>query len=208
MVPLMPQGAVMMDAPVSGGVPAAAAGTLTFIVGGTEEGLARARPLLEAMGTEVHLCGGAGAGCVAKICNNLSLAISMIGVSEAMSLGSRMGMDPKVLAGVINSSSGRSWSSDSYNPFPGVMEGVPSSRGYKGGFSAALMEKDLHLALQAGRESFQSLPMGALAHQLYSIMCGHGAAHKDFSGIHELISGSQGQASGERQDPSDVKKDR
>ncbi|CBN78392.1 3-hydroxyisobutyrate dehydrogenase [Ectocarpus siliculosus] len=168
------KGVTMVDAPVSGGVPAAANATLTFMVGGTDEGLELARPLLMAMGSKAVHCGDAGAGCIAKVCNNLSLAISMIGVAEAMSLGSKMGMDAKVLASVLNSSTARCWSSEAYNPFPGVMENVPSSRGFQGGFAASLMEKDLHLALQAASESSQSLPMGAHAHQLYSQLCNEG----------------------------------
>ncbi|CAM9365308.1 unnamed protein product [Ectocarpus fasciculatus] len=182
------KGVTMVDAPVSGGVPAAANATLTFIVGGTEEGMELVRPLLMAMGSKAVHCGDAGAGCIAKVCNNLSLAISMIGVAEAMSLGSKMGMDAKVLASVLNSSTARCWSSEAYNPFPGVMENVPSSRDFQGGFAASLMEKDLHLALQAASESSQSLPMGAHAHQLYSRLCNEGNAHKDFSSIYELIS--------------------
>ncbi|CAM9563379.1 unnamed protein product [Pylaiella littoralis] len=182
------KGITMVDAPVSGGVPAAADATLTFIVGGTSEGMERARPLLLSMGSKTIHCGEAGTGCIAKVCNNLSLAISMAGVAEAMSLGSKMGMDPKVLASVLNSSTARCWSSEAYNPCPGVMENVPSSKGFQGGFTASLMEKDLHLALQAARESCQSLPMGAHAHQLYSLLCNQGSAHKDFSSIFEFIS--------------------
>eukprot|EP00904_Undaria_pinnatifida_P008233 jgi/Undpi1/453/HiC_scaffold_1.g00449.m1 len=189
-------GITMLDAPVSGGVPAAENATLTFIVGGPEEGMDRARPLLLSMGAQAVYCGEAGAGCIAKmrfivggtVCNNLALAISMIGVSEAMSLGSKMGMDPTVLANVLNASTARCWASEAYNPCPGVMEGVPSSKGFQGGFAASLMQKDLHLALQAANESSQSLPMGALAHQLYSLLCNQGSASKDFSVIYELIS--------------------
>ncbi|CAM9622457.1 unnamed protein product [Scytosiphon promiscuus] len=189
------KGVTMLDAPVSGGVPAATDATLTFIVGGTDEGMARARSLLMSMGTKAVHCGEAGTGCTAKarlriqlICNNLSLAISMIGVAEAMSLGSKMGMDPKVLASVLNSSTARCWSSEAYNPCPGVMEGVPSSRDFQGGFTAALMEKDLRLALQAAHESSQALPIGAHVHELYSLLCHQGSAHKDFSSIYEFIS--------------------
>eukprot|EP00903_Cladosiphon_okamuranus_P020624 g18934.t1 len=181
------KGITMLDAPVSGGVPAAADGTLTFICGGTDKGMQRARPLLMSMGSKAVHCGEAGTGCTAKVCNNLSLAISMIGVAEAMSLGSKMGVDPKVLASVLNSSTARCWSSEAYNPCPGVMENVPSSRDFRGGFAASLMEKDLHLALQAARESFQPLPMGAHAHQLYSLLCNQGSSHRDFSSIFELI---------------------
>ncbi|CAM9534698.1 unnamed protein product [Phaeothamnion confervicola] len=181
----------MIDAPVSGGVPAAASGSLTFMVGGRGADLERARPYLETMGKNVVHCGGAGAGLVAKLCNNLSLAISMIATAEAMNLGVRLGMDPKLLAHVLNISTARCWSSDTYNPFPGVMDGVPAARGYSGGFPATLMQKDLSLALAAGRAAAAALPMGAAAHQLYGLMAAHGGAKKDFSGIYELIAGEK-----------------
>lgn len=182
-------GCFMVDAPVSGGVPAATSGSLTFIVGGDTVAVSRAEPLLRGMGKNVVHVGPAGTGCVAKLCNNLVLAISMIGVAEGMNLGVSMGMDPKVLAHVLNTSTARCWSSDTYNPYPGVMENVPASRGYTGGFTATLMEKDLHLALQAGRATETSLPMGSLAHQLYTMMKAQGGAKKDFSGILELLAG-------------------
>lgn len=187
-------GLALIDAPVSGGVPAAASGSLTFIVGGAAEHIIRARPLLELMGKNVVHCGPSGSGCIAKLCNNLSLAIAMIATSEAMNLGQQLGMDPKVLAHVLNTSTARCWSSDSYNPCPGVMENVPSARGYTGGFSAQLMLKDLGLALQAAKEQNVSLPTGALAHQLYTLMClqeGGEGARKDFSAIFQLITKGQ-----------------
>jgi 3-hydroxyisobutyrate dehydrogenase len=131
------KGAAFIDAPVSGGVGGATNGTLTFMVGGAREAFDKAKPILECMGKNVVYCGGPGNGQVVKICNNLVLGISMIGVSEAMNLGIKLGMDPKTLAGIFNTSSARCWSSDTYNPVPGVIDGVPSSRNYDGGFGSA-----------------------------------------------------------------------
>eukprot|EP01080_Neovahlkampfia_damariscottae_P010300 gene10300-2717_t len=140
----------MIDAPVSGGVGGAAAGTLTFMCGGTEKAVNDAKEkVLQFMGKNIVHCGKSGMGQVAKISNNLLLATTMAAVSESMILGTNLGMDPKILAGIINSSTGRCWSSDTYNPYPGVMEGVPSSRGYTGGFGSKLMLKDIGLALEA-----------------------------------------------------------
>ncbi|XP_036309629.1 3-hydroxyisobutyrate dehydrogenase, mitochondrial isoform X2 [Pipistrellus kuhlii] len=134
-------GAVFMDAPVSGGVGAARSGNLTFMVGGVEEEFAAAKELLSCMGSNVVYCGAVGTGQAAKICNNMLLAISMIGTAEAMNLGIRLGLDPKLLAKILNMSSGRCWSSDTYNPVPGVMVGVPSANNYQGGFGTTLMAK-------------------------------------------------------------------
>eukprot|EP01036_Dinobryon_divergens_P031944 gene31944-41438_t len=132
------KGAAMIDAPVSGGVTGAAAGTLTFMVGGEESTLVRVSDVLNMMGKNIIHCGAAGSGGVTKLCNNLSLAISMIGTSEAMALGIRLGMDPVRLAGVMNTSTARCWSSDSYNPVPGVLANpnLPSNNEYKGGFGS------------------------------------------------------------------------
>uniref|UniRef100_A0A3B3UH60 3-hydroxyisobutyrate dehydrogenase n=1 Tax=Poecilia latipinna TaxID=48699 RepID=A0A3B3UH60_9TELE len=134
-------GAVFMDAPVSGGVGAASSGKLTFMVGGAEEEFTAAKELLSCMGANVVYCGQVGTGQAAKICNNMLLAIGMIGTSETMNLGIRLGLDPKLLAKILNMSSGRCWSSDTYNPVPGVMEGVPSGNNYQGGFGTQLMAK-------------------------------------------------------------------
>ena len=139
-------GAVFMDAPVSGGVGAARSGNLTFMVGGVEEEFAAAQELLGCMGSNVVHCGDVGTGQAVKICNNLLLAISMIGTAEAMNLGIRLGLDPKLLAKILSMSSGRCWSSDTYNPVPGVMDGVPLANNYQGGFGTTLMAKDLGLA--------------------------------------------------------------
>jgi len=176
----------MLDAPVSGGTAGAAAGTLTFMVGGSAEDFERARPVLAAMGRNIVHCGGAGNGQVAKVANNLLLGISMLGVAEAMSLGVALGMDAQVLAGIINTSSGRCWSSDTYNPFPGVLENAPASRGYSGGFGTDLMLKDLGLASEAARQARQPVFLGALAQQLYQAFSAQGHGALDFSAIINL----------------------
>jgi 3-hydroxyisobutyrate dehydrogenase len=176
----------MADAPVSGGTAGAEAGTLTFMVGGAPAVFERVAPILRHMGKNIVHCGAAGTGQVAKICNNLLLGISMIGVSEAMNLGAALGIDPKVLAGIINTSSGRCWSSDTYNPFPGVMDNVPAARGYSGGFGTDLMLKDLGLAADAARMSKQPVVMGALAQQLYQLFSTQGHGGQDFSAIINL----------------------
>jgi 3-hydroxyisobutyrate dehydrogenase len=155
------QGVAMADAPVSGGTGGAAAGTLTFMVD----------------------CGEVGTGQIAKICNNLLLGISMVGVSEAMALGDALGIDTKVLAGIINSSTGRCWSSEMYNPWPGIVETAPASRGYTGGFGAELMLKDLGLATEAARQAHQPVVLGAVAQQLYQAMSLRGEGGNDFSAI-------------------------
>ena len=186
------RGLRMVDAPVSGGVGGAEAGTLTFMVGADDAAdFAAARPLLEGMGKNIVLCGGVGTGQVAKLCNNLVLGISMNAVAEAMNLGVRLGADPKVLAGVINSSSGRCWSSDTYNPVPGVMPNVPSSRGYSGGFGSALMAKDLGLAIDAARAAGAPLPTGSAAAAVYAMLLAHGQGGKDFSVVYEFLKGAQ-----------------
>ena len=179
----------MADAPVSGGTGGAEAGTLTFMVGAEPALFERVKPILGAMGKNIAHCGGAGTGQVAKICNNMLLGISMIGVAEAMNLGAALGIDAKVLAGIINTSSGRCWSSDTYNPYPGVMDNVPAARGYTGGFGADLMLKDLGLATDAAKQAKQPVAMGALAQQLYQLLSSHGAGGQDFSAIINLLKG-------------------
>ena len=177
----------MADAPVSGGTGGAEAGTLTFMVGAEPSLFEKVRPILANMGKNIAHCGGAGTGQVAKICNNMLLGISMIGVAEAMNLGVSLGIDPKVLAGIINTSSGRCWSSDTYNPYPGVMENVPAARGYTGGFGSDLMLKDLGLATDAAKQAKQSVAMGALAQQLYQLWSARGGGAQDFSAIINLL---------------------
>jgi 3-hydroxyisobutyrate dehydrogenase len=176
----------MADAPVSGGTGGAEAGTLTFMVGSEASVFDKIAPVLRQMGKNIVHCGDSGTGQVAKICNNLLLGITMIGVSEAMNLGSALGIDPKVLAGIINTSSGRCWSSDTYNPYPGVMENVPAARGYSGGFGADLMLKDLGLAVDAAKLSKQPAILGAVAQQLYQLFSAQGAGGQDFSAIINL----------------------
>ncbi|WP_248918544.1 3-hydroxyisobutyrate dehydrogenase [Pseudomonas entomophila] len=179
------KGVDMGDAPVSGGTGGAAAGTLTFMVGASAELFATLQPVLAQMGRNIVHCGEVGTGQIAKICNNLLLGISMIGVSEAMALGNALGIDTQVLAGIINSSTGRCWSSDTYNPWPGIIETAPASRGYTGGFGAELMLKDLGLATEAARQAHQPVILGALAQQLYQAMSLRGEGGKDFSAIVE-----------------------
>ena len=176
----------MLDAPVSGGTGGATAGTLTFMVGGSVADFDRAQPILAAMGKNIVHCGDAGNGQVAKVANNMLLGISMIGVAEAMALGVSLGMDASVLAGIINTSSGRCWSSDSYNPFPGVLETAPAARGYSGGFGTDLMLKDLGLASEAAKQIGQPVILGALAQQLYQSFSAQGNGGLDFSAIINL----------------------
>lgn len=177
------RGCGMLDAPVSGGVGGAEAATLTFMVGGEAKDFEAAKPVLLAMGKNVVHCGASGNGQVAKICNNMMLAVEMIATSEAMTLAARLGMDPKVFASIVNTSSGRCWSSDTYNPYPGVLENVPSSRGYAGGFGSDLMLKDLGLVADAARVAKHPVMMGALAQQLYQKHSSEGHGAKDFSSI-------------------------
>ena len=177
------QGVQMADAPVSGGTGGAQAGTLTFMVGASQALFDTLHPVLAHMGRNIVHCGDVGTGQVAKICNNLLLGISMVGVSEAMALGAALGIDSEVLAGVINSSTGRCWSSEVYNPWPGIVETAPASRGYTGGFGAELMLKDLGLATEAARQAHQPVVMGAVAQQLYQAMSLRGEGGKDFSAI-------------------------
>ncbi|WP_028312900.1 3-hydroxyisobutyrate dehydrogenase [Derxia gummosa] len=176
-------GHAMLDAPVSGGTGGAEAGTLTFMVGGAEEDFARAKPVLAAMGRNLVHCGAGGNGQVAKIANNMLLGITMAGVAEAMALGVSLGMDPVTLAGIINTSSGRCWSSEVYNPWPGVVPTAPAARGYSGGFGTDLMLKDLGLATEAAKLARQPVPLGALAQQLYQGFSHAGHGGLDFSAI-------------------------
>ena len=186
-------GNAFVDAPVSGGTGGAAAGTLTFMVGASETLFSNVSPALRAMGKNIVRCGDIGMGQVAKICNNLLLGITMTGVAEAMSLGTALGIDPKGLAGIINTSTGRCWSSDTYNPYPGIVETAPASRGYTGGFGADLMLKDLGLAAEAARSAKQPIFLGALAQQLYQAMSASGRGGLDFSAIISLYERHGGQ---------------
>lgn len=176
-----------VDAPVSGGVAGAAAGTLTFIVGGEESVFARAKPVLDAMGNNIFHAGGHGAGQVAKICNNMLLAVLMAGTSEALKMGIDNGLDPKVLSEIMLQSSGRNWTLELYNPCPGVMDNVPSSKDYQGGFMVDLMKKDLGLAMDTALKSGSSTPMGALAQNLYALHSLQGNGARDFSSIFQMF---------------------
>ena len=157
-----------LDAPVSGGTGGAIAGSLTFIVGGNDDAFAKAEPILGVMGKNIFHAGDHGAGQVAKICNNMLLGILMAGTAEAINLGVKNGLDPKVLSDIMLQSSGRNWTLEVYNPYPQVMENVPSSNGYKGGFMSKLMQKDLNLAMQTAKDTDVETPMGAKATELYA----------------------------------------
>lgn len=175
----------MIDAPVSGGVGGAVGGTLTFIVGGESEAFDQAKPLLEDMGKNIFHAGAPGAGQVAKICNNMLLSVLMTGTAEALQLGVDNGMDPSVLSEIMRTSSGGNWAPEVYNPYPGVMEGVPSSNNYEGGFLVDLMIKDLGLALEAALDTGSATPMGTLARNLYINHRKLGNGRKDFSSIQQ-----------------------
>lgn len=179
----------MIDAPVSGGVAGATAGTLTFMVGGDQAVFEESKEILSAMGKNMVHVGAAGTGGVTKLCNNLGLAIHMVGTAEAMNLGQKLGMDPKVLAGVLNTSTGRCWSSEVNNPCPGALEGVPASRGYTGGFASVLMLKDLGLALDAAATvGPDTLPIGSSVHGIYTNLVKNGYGGQDFSVVFDPLS--------------------
>ena len=180
-------GIAMMDAPVSGGVAAAAAGTLSFMCGGDAEAFARAKPVLAGMGKNIFHAGDNGAGQLAKICNNMLLSVLMTGTSEALKLGADNGLDPKVLSEIMLASSGRNWSLEVYNPYPGVMENAPASNDYQPGFMVDLMLKDLGLAIETAIKSGSSVPMGSAARSLYMSHGRKGNGKKDFSSIIEAL---------------------
>lgn len=184
---LAEQGIAFIDAPVSGGVGGAKAGTLTFIVGGSEQNFNRAEPVLSVMGKNLFHAGDVGAGQVAKICNNMLLSILMVGTSEALQLGIDNGLDPKVLSDIMLKSSGRNWTLELYNPCPDVMPNVPSSNGYQGGFMVDLMAKDLSLATETALSSQSSTPLGTLARSLYVAHQRQGHGKEDFSGIFKMF---------------------
>lgn len=186
------RGLRFIDAPVSGGVAAAEAGTLAFMCGGEAEDVATGRTVLQHMGAHVFHAGPAGAGSVAKICNNMLLAVHMIGTAEALQLGVANGLDPKVLSEIMLKSSGANWSLEKYNPYPGVMPNVPSSRNYQGGFMVNLMLKDLGLALETAQISQSPTPMGNLANSLYELHRRNSGGDRDFSSILTLLQGDQG----------------
>ena len=185
------RGFEMLDAPVSGGVGGAVAGTLTFIVGGPATALERGQPLLALMGKHIFHAGASGAGQVAKICNNLALGIAMIGTCEALQLGVANHLDPKVLSAIMQQSSGGNWVLNVYNPYPGVMENVPAARGYEGGFVVDLMVKDLGLALETAQQTGVTTPLGGIARSLYALHSAHGAGRLDFSSILQFLQRQQ-----------------
>lgn len=180
----------MVDAPVSGGVAAATAGTLTFMVGGSKSAFVAAAIYLEAMGKNVFHAGEAGNGQVAKVCNNMLLGVSMIGTCEAFALAEKLGLDAQTFYDISSTASGQNWSMTSYCPAPGPVSSAPSNRDYQPGFSAAMMLKDLRLAQQAAGAAKASTPLGAQAEALYALMEAAGKDDLDFSGIMKLIKGT------------------
>lgn len=181
------RGLAMLDAPVSGGTAGAAAGTLTFIVGGEAAALERARPLLAAMAKNIFHMGAAGAGQVAKLCNNMALGVIMAVTGEAIALGVAHGLDAKTLSQMMAVSTSRSWATEVCNPWPGVLDNAPASRGYSGGFGNDLMLKDLGLAAEAAMGVGASIPLGELARNLYAMNRRAGNGHLDFSSVVKLV---------------------
>lgn len=181
------RGFAMIDAPVSGGTAGATAGTLTFIVGGDAGALDRARPVLQNMGKNVFHVGANGAGQVAKLCNNMALGVIMAVTGEALALGVSHGLDASVLSQMMAVSTGRSWATEVCNPWPGVLENAPASRGYTGGFGNDLMLKDLGLAVEAAMGVGASIPLGELARNLYSMNSHAGNGGLDFSSVVKVV---------------------
>jgi 3-hydroxyisobutyrate dehydrogenase len=184
------RGYTMVDAPVSGGIAAAASGNLTFMVGGSDEAFDRAKPFIEPMAKAVIHAGAAGAGQAAKICNNMILGATMAATCEAFVLAQKLGLDPQVFFDISSKASGQSWSMTSYAPVPGVGPDTPADHDYEGGFAAALMLKDLKLAADAARSVGAYTPMGGEAEELYQRFVDRGGGNKDFSGIIKMIDDS------------------
>lgn len=185
------RGQMMVDSPMSGGIGGATAGTLTFMVGGSEEAFAAAKPTLEAMGKNIFHAGEAGAGSAAKICNNMMLAIQMIGVAEGFSLAERLGLDAQKLYDISSTATAYCWSLNDYCPAPGPVPSSPANRDYAPGFSAELMLKDLRIAMQAAQGVGAATPLGAQAAQIYGMMELAGRSGKDFSGVIEFLNGAR-----------------
>jgi 3-hydroxyisobutyrate dehydrogenase len=183
------KGFEMVDAPVSGGIAAANGGTLTFMVGGSDQAFGRARPILSAMGKAVIHAGGAGNGQAAKICNNMLLGATMVATCETFAMAKKLGLDPQTFYDISSVSSGQSWSMTSYCPVPGVGPQSPSDTGYQGGFAVGLMLKDLKLASEAAASVGASVPMGNTAESLYQLLANRGEAGRDFSLMIEMLEG-------------------
>ena len=173
----------MLDAPVSGGVKGAELGTLTFIVGGNDDHLKKATPLFEIMGDKTFYAGRSGSGQIAKLCNNMLLAIHMCGTAETIAMGVNSGLDPTILSEIMKNSSGGNWSLEKYNPFPGVMKEVPASNDYSGGFLNSLMLKDLNLAEELATQSESNTPLGKQAKEIYEELNNQGLENLDFSSV-------------------------
>ena len=178
----------MLDAPVSGGVVGAESASLTFIVGGSSDNLSKAKPILESMGKNIFHAGGSGLGQVAKVWNNMLLAIHMCGTAETIAMGVNNGLDPKILSEIMKNSSGGNWSLEKYNPYPGVMKEAPASNHYSGGFLNSLMLKDLNLAKELAVQSKSETPMGTVAKQLYEELNKQGFGNLDFSSVQKNYS--------------------
>ena len=177
----------MIDAPVSGGVKGAEEAGLTFMVGGSVENVEKAKPILSMMGKNIFHAGDSGSGQIAKLCNNMLLAIHMSGTAEAISMGVKSGLDPSVLSEIMSKSSGGNWSLDKYNPYPGVMIESPASKDYQGGFLNKLMIKDLNLAKELAQDSKTETPMGDSARKLYDELIEQGLEDLDFSSVQKLF---------------------
>ncbi len=182
-------GLEMIDAPVTGGVMGARAGKLNFLIGGTDAAVERARPVLSVMGENLLHAGAQGSGIGVKICNNMALGIAMIAAAEALMMAKRLGMDVKRTHEIISKSSGQSWPPSNYCPLPDVIDGVPANNGYRPGFTAAMMQKDLRLAQDAAQSVDACTPLGAHALAIFSLFCSNGDAQTDYSGISKLIGG-------------------
>jgi 3-hydroxyisobutyrate dehydrogenase len=180
-------GMEMLDAPVSGGTGGAEAGTLTFMVGGSDASFAAAKPYFEIMGATIVHTGGVGNGQAAKICNNMILAISMIGVAEAFTMGERLGVDAQTLFDITSTSSGQCWAINTYCPVPGPVPGSPANRDFKAGFTAAMMLKDLRFSQDAAKSSDTASPLGSEAEKLFSEFVDGGNGSYDFSAIIRMI---------------------
>lgn len=185
------RGISFVDAPVSGGVGGAQAGTLTFIVGGSDAQFAKAKPVLDAMGKNIFHAGDHGAGQVAKACNNMLLSVLMAGTCEAINMGVKNGLDPAVLSEIMKQSSGGNWALNVYNPYPGIMENAPASKGYQGGFLVDLMVKDLGLAMDVSQQSASPVPMGSAARALFTQHKANGNGQYDFSSLMQFYQGKR-----------------